>query len=155
MNAAMALKVCQKCKASCCKMGGADFSRVEMLKVLNAGYKNFFMKINDNHYELKSKKGICPYLARNNSCSIHKCRPLMCQCWPLTINYKSDKKEIMIAKCPLTPLLSKQDIQIMKKQISRIPKKMLNDTISCSKLPKSDLKLIQKRLGKFKKIQLK
>ncbi len=155
MKANMALKVCRKCKAACCKMGGPDFSKYEMKRVLKTDHKNFFVKMGKNHYELKCKKGICPYLAKDNSCSIHKIRPLMCKCWPLTINYKTNKKELMIIECPLTPLLSKRDIQIMKKQISNIPKKMLHTSFSHSKLSKSDLKLIKKRYAKFKKKMLK
>ena len=149
------LKTCQRCSAACCKMGGPDFSKSEMEKVLKAGYKNFFVKLNNNHYELKCKKGICPYLKEDNSCLIHKVRPLMCKCLPLTINYKNNKKEIMVIECPLTPLLSKQGIQIMKRQINRIPKKMLYETFSHSKFSKSDLKLVQARYNKFKRRKLK
>ncbi|MEM4182157.1 MAG: YkgJ family cysteine cluster protein [Candidatus Pacearchaeota archaeon] len=74
------LEVCQKCNAACCKMGGPDFTKSEMQKVLKAEHQNFFIKINSNYYELKSKKGVCPYLSKENSCLIHKEKPLMCKC---------------------------------------------------------------------------
>jgi len=155
MKTNTALEVCQKCKAACCKLGGGDFSKSEMQKVLKAGYPNFFSKINNNHYELKSKKGVCPYLAKDNSCNIHKVRPLMCKCWPVYLKFKDNKKQFFLIKCPLTPIFSKQDIKLMKKQANRIPKDIITTSLSNSKLPKSDIELIEKRLKKFKRKLLK
>ncbi len=146
-------KVCQKCKASCCKMGGADFTKKEMKKVLNAGFKNCFSKIENNWYELKSKNGKCPYLSKDYSCSIHKVRPLMCKCWPVYLEFKNNKKRYIIIQCPLTPHLSKKQILMMKKQASKLPKKF----VECVKtnLPKKDFKLIMKRFNRYKKERLK
>ena len=62
MDGDSALKVCQKCKASCCKLAGADFTKEEMQRVLKAGHPDHFVKLNENHYETKCKNGICPYL---------------------------------------------------------------------------------------------
>lgn len=144
------LKICQRCKAKCCKIGGPDFTKKEMKLILKAGFKDCFRKINKNHYELKSKKGVCPYLAKDNSCSIHRLRPEMCKCWPVYIKYKGNKKEYFIAQCPLTPYLSKKEIEKMKKQASKINRKILETTFLDTKLPKSDLKLIEGRFNSFK-----
>ncbi len=155
MRANVVLKVCQTCKATCCKMGGPDFTKLEMQKVLKAGHPNFFVKISDNHYELKSKRGLCPYLSEDNSCSIHEVRPMMCKCWPVVVECDKDKKVFYLIDCPLTPLLSKHDISIMKKQASRIPKEIIVSSFSHSKLSKSDIKLIQKRFKGFKRKPLR
>lgn len=149
------LNVCQKCKAECCKMGGPDFTEKEMKRVLKTKFKNCFVEINKNHYELKSKRGICPYLRKNFSCKIHKVRPLMCKCWPVYLRFRENKRMFILAECPLTPLLPKKEIEEMKKQAIRIPKELVKTSFSNSKLPKSDLKLIEKRFNKFKKKRLR
>jgi len=80
------IDICKKCRASCCKLGGADFTLLEKNIVLKAGYPDFFVKINDNHYELKCTGGICPYLTKENSCSIYNFRPLVCKSFPVYLN---------------------------------------------------------------------
>jgi Fe-S-cluster containining protein len=135
-------------------MGGADFTEKEMKRVLDTGFPNHFRKFGKNHYELKSKRGICPYLAKDNSCSIHSVRPSMCRCWPVYPEFHNGKRILMIAKCPLTPLLSKKNINKMKKQARGVSTDMA-DTISCSKLSASDIKLIKRRLARFKMRKLK
>jgi len=147
--------ICKNCKAFCCKLGGGDFTEKEMLKVLKAGYKNYFSKIGENHYELKSKKGICPYLKKDYSCRIYKVRPIMCKCWPVFINVKKNKKEHIIVQCPLTSALTKEQIKAMKKQANKIDTSMISGIYVNSNLPNSDLKLIEKRYDSFKKRKLK
>jgi Fe-S-cluster containining protein len=141
-------QVCKKCKASCCKMGGPDFTKKEMEKVLKAGFKNCFSKIDKNRYELKSKNGRCIYLLKNYLCSIHKVKPLMCRCWPV---YREKGKYIII-KCPLTPYLSKRQRLEMKKQTSKLPKRFVDDIQT--NLPKKDFELVMKRFKRFKKEKL-
>ena len=115
-------KVCGKCKASCCKMGGPDFTKKEMQRVLRAGFKDCFSKIDNNHYELKSKNGKCPYLSKDYSCLIHNVRPLMCKCWPIFPDIKNKKREYFLIQCPVTSYLSKKEILTMKKQL-KMPSK--------------------------------
>lgn len=146
-------KICQKCKASCCKMGGPDFTKKEMEKVLKSGFKNYFSKINNNYYELKSKNGKCPYLSKDYLCSIHKVRPLMCKCWPVYPEFRNKKREYIIIQCPLTPHLSKKQILVMKKQASKLPREFV-DSLKTN-LPKKDFKLIMKRFKRFKKEKIK
>lgn len=158
MKADIVLKVCRKCKAACCKLGGSDFTETEMKRVLKAGHPDFFVKIGNNHYELKTKKGsksgICPYLTKDNACSIHKLRPLTCRCWPVYINYKDGEGEYILFVCPLTPLLSGKDIREMKKQAGMV-REIIRTTLSDSKLPKSEIRLIEKRFGRFKRKNLR
>lgn len=150
------LQVCQKCKAKCCRMGGADFTKSEMQKVLKAGCPDFFVKIKENWYELRNKRLICPYLSEDNSCSIPEFRPLPCRFWPIDVEYENNNRKYFLVECPLTFLLSRQDIQIMKKLASRIPKEIVDDyCFSKSKLPKSEIKQINKRFKKFKRTILK
>lgn len=144
----MAFKICQKCKASCCKLGGTDFTKVEMQKVLKLGYPNYFVKINENHYEMKSKKGICPYLKKDNSCLIYHVRPAACKSFPVYIN-SDNKKDFFLIDCPLSKHLKEKEIKTMKNQAKKISE-IIPATFSSSKLPKSDLKLIEKRFNKFK-----
>lgn len=153
MNVDKFLKICQKCKGACCKLGGTDFTKSEMLKVLKAGYPNYFVKINNNHYEMRSKKGICPYLNKDNSCLIHEIRPLACKSFPVYPYCKKNEKGFFLVKCPLVVKLSKKDIKTMKIQASRA-KQIICTTFTDSKLPKSNLKLIEKRFNKFKIIPI-
>lgn len=133
------LNICQKCRAACCKLSGPCFTKQETKRVLESGYSNHFVKLNEHHFELKSKKGICPYLTKDCACSIHKVRPVMCRCWPVYIN---KKKEFFLVDCPLASFLSNKEINVMKKQASQIPKKFLSD---------SDQKLIEKKFNISKK----
>lgn len=147
--------VCYKCKARCCKMGGPEFTEYNMKQAIKIKpkYKNLFVKVKRDHYELKVKGGMCFFLNKDYSCSIHKARPLMCRCWPVFVDYKNSKKRYVIVNCPLTPYLTKKQLKIMKEQASKLPKEFI-DCFETS-LPKKELNLIMRRYGKFKKKSLK
>lgn len=149
------LKTCQKCKATCCKMGGADLTEEEMIRILKANHPNFFRKIDKNHYEMKSKKGICPYLNNNHSCQIQDIKPLMCRSWPIDTDYKGKKAALVLIKCPLMPLLSSKQVKEMKKQAGKVLPHIINGGFCKSHLSKSDLNLIYKRFQKFNRSSLK
>lgn len=160
------MNFCQKCKSFCCKLGGTDFTKKEMQNVLNAGYINHFVKISENHYESKSKNGICMYLNQDNSCSIYELRPLACKSFPVYINFKdvitkffkyselskdeNNKTKTILIKCPLSSSLSKQELEIMENQAIKA-KEILTKGFTCSKISKSDLKIIEKRIINFSK----
>lgn len=150
MNASKASEVCIKCGAYCCKLGGPDFTKEEMERVLKAGHPDYFVKIGRNHYELKGRKGVCPYLKGNNSCLIQKVKPPMCKSWPVDVEYKKNKKAFLLIKCPLTPLLSKQDIGTMRKQAGSTTREIIENSSTHSKLTESDIDLITKRFYKLK-----
>jgi Fe-S-cluster containining protein len=107
--------------------------------------------LDENHYELQSKNGRCPYLQSNNQCKIYKVRPLVCTTFPVYLNedYKNNSKYEIIP-CPLAKTLSKKNIEEKKKQIDMV-EKIIKTTFSSSKLPKKDLKLIEKRFNRIKR----
>ena len=154
MKADKFLRVCRKCKASCCRMGGPNFTEKEMKKVLKAGHKNYFFEVRNKIYELKSKKGICPYLKKDNSCEIQKLKPLLCLSWPVFPSFRGKKGEYTLMECPLTKYLSKEDIDKCKKEASKISKQALEVALDYSTLPKSDVGLIKRRFNKFKQKRL-
>jgi len=117
--------VCTKCGADCCKMGGAEFTKKEMDKVISAGFPAHFRKISEDHFETATKDGVCAYLGKDSLCSIHSLRPKMCKGWPVHLDFKDGKKIYLLMECPLTPLLSKSDISKMKKQMSGYTEEVL------------------------------
>ena len=151
MNADMALEVCKRCKAACCRLGGPWFTKADKDKVLKAGYPDFFVMCDKDFYELKSKKGVCPYLGKDDSCSIQDAKPDMCTSWPVFSEYDGGKVSYTIAHCPLTPLLSGEDIKLMKIQAGRIPKHLIVYSLDKSKLSGQEIDLILRRFHKFKR----
>ncbi len=145
--------ICKKCKGTCCKLGGAEFTKKEMKKVISAGFVDNFRKINNNHYETKTKNGICAYLDKNSLCSIQKLKPKMCYAWPVHLGFRKNKKIFYLMSCPLTPYLSEKEIKIMKKQMSPYTKEFVfcNDT----QMSNSEVKTVMKKYHKFKKRILK
>lgn len=150
------LLVCKKCKAACCKMGGPNFTEKEMKRVINAGYKNYFFKVKEGIYELKSKRGRCLYLKEDNSCQIHKVKPISCLCWPVFPNFDKNKKGHIIFGCPMAKILSKKEIEKCKKEANKFSRKLLDVAIDWKTIKnKEDRKLIKKRFKKFKIKELK
>lgn len=149
------LKICQKCGGLCCKtLGGPNVTKNEMQKVVNAGHPNFFIKHSNTHYEIKSKKGTCLYLSKENLCSIHEVRPLVCRWWPVDYTYRDGKIELFLIECPLTKYVSEKYIQLMKRQITQLPEKTIHDFYSSTYLHKSEIKLIKKGKNRFKRKKL-
>jgi Fe-S-cluster containining protein len=144
--------ICKKCKASCCKLGGDEFTKKETNKVLMAGYPNYFRKINNNHYETITKNGICAYLGKNNLCKIQKIKPKMCHAWPINLHFRKNKKIFYLMQCPLTMELNDNDLKKMKKSIAGYNKEFIycNET----KMSNAEVKTVMKRYYKFKKKRL-
>jgi len=147
-NNISAADVCEKCGAACCKIGGADFTLIEMQRVLSAGFSDFFVKLNDDHYELTCKKGICPYLTETNRCSIYELRPLVCRSFPVYISLSKDEEKYSIIGCPLAKYLSKEEIEDKKKMVDEV-ENILRFTFTGTKLPEEDYDLIQKRFDRI------
>jgi Fe-S-cluster containining protein len=152
MKANNILKVCQTCKAMCCKKtGGPNLNKKEALRILNANCPNYLVKHSEDHYEIKSKNGTCLYLSPDNSCSIHKLRPTICRCWPIDYEYKNGKIEYYLTNCPLTKLLSKKFIQTLTDQAKLISKADIVNYYSCTALSDSEVKIIKKGQKSFKR----
>jgi Fe-S-cluster containining protein len=150
MKANKFLRICQDCKASCCKMGGPDFTETEMKKVLKAGYKNHFFEVRDKIYELKTKKGVCPYLKKDNACEIHKYKPILCLCWPVFPNFDRKTGGFIVLDCPLTKHLSKEEIEKCKEEAAKVSKKLLDVALDYSTVSKEDARILEEKLHKFK-----
>jgi len=90
--------------------------------ILKGGFEDYFMKITDEVYTIKSgDNGKCPYLNEDYSCKIHSVKPTLCKVWPVIPRYQNKKRECIVIKCPLFPLISKKEIQQTKKEAERIP----------------------------------
>jgi len=76
-------------------MAGVDFSKEEMQRVIDAGHPDYFIKSGENHYEVKTKNGICPYFSEDKACMIHEVRPAMCRVWPVYPECKKMDKEVV------------------------------------------------------------
>ena len=162
------LNICRKCKATCCKLGGTDFTKKEMQRIVNAGHKIKFKKINENHYEFKTnKKAECLYL-KNDACTIYNERPSACRCWPVEYpDFEGKKKRFTLVYCPLTPYLSKEYIQQLKKIANKIPRKLGEDEKGIKdkkyeemapcirRLPTKKRERVIKKYNKFKLKELK
>jgi len=146
-----ALKVCGDCGAMCCKLGGTDFTKTEMQKVLDAKHQNYFNKIAEDHYEVKCEDGICAYLAEDNSCSIHDVRPLLCRRWPVYTEIKNGKRVNELIDCPLTNLLNETEIHESQKIAELLSNKFIIESID---LATANLKTIEPRFNSFGKRNL-
>ena len=149
MKLANIKNICKKCKGTCCKLGGAEFTKKEMQKVIAAGYPDYFRKINNNHYETLTKNGVCAYLKKDSLCSIQKLKPKMCYAWPVHLDFKGNKKINYLMICPLTPYLSEKEIKIMKKQMSGYTKEFI--FCSDTKMSNNEVKQVMNRYNKFNK----
>lgn len=123
-------------------------------RIIKAGYKDKFRKIGPDHYEMKSKKGICPYLDKKDTCTIHNARPLACRCFPVHPEYIKGKRTYLLEQCPLGKILTKKEIDTMKKAAQKMPADIIKNRFKRSRLPKSELKLILKQLRNFRNVRV-
>jgi Fe-S-cluster containining protein len=149
------LKICQDCGAKCCKLGGVDATNSERKRILNRGYPDHFLKIDEDHYEMNSKKARCPYLNKDNSCSIYEVRPLPCRCFPVHPEYENNKKKYLLALCPLGRVLPQNIIKGLRKESAKIRNHIIKNRFSHTNLSKSEIKVIIKRLNKFKEVDIR
>ena len=156
MKADKFLKTCQKCKAACCKMGGPNFTEKEMRRVLKEGYKyeDYFFKVRPKIYELKSKRGKCPYLKKDNSCEIHKIKPILCVCHPVFPNF-SGKKGYTLIECPLAKIMTKKEIDRCKKDADKVSRRLLEAALDWGTIKnKKDRELVKKRFKRLREVEL-
>jgi len=138
------LSVCQKCNALCCKLGGTNLTKKEVDRVLAKGFKNHFVQITPEVYELKSKPdGVCPYLKEDLSCEIHEVKPIICTSWPVFPEFDNGKIDHILINCPLTRTLSKEEIEECKKESSMVNLKVSKITCDYASVPESQRKMIK------------
>ncbi len=146
------LKICGKCGAHCCSYGGTTATKEEVDRIIKAGNKDYFEKITDNAYITRwGKEGICPYL-KNNACSIHSIRPLLCRTFPALKFIEDGKKQFFIQKCPLQEKLSKKELGESFKLLKEIPDELL---IAANKYLDPFGKILEKRLSKYEIVKVK
>ena len=114
--------VCQECKAFCCRLVTPPVTEKEKQQILKAGFPDFFEKIGTDLYRIKSQdKKRCPYLKKDDSCSIHNVKPELCALWPVVPYYKNKKRGCLIIKCPLHSYLPKKFIDDSMREAKNIP----------------------------------
>ncbi len=146
-------KICKNCGGVCCKLGGAEFTRKEMKKVINSGYPDYFRKINEDHYETITRNGICAYLNKKNICTIQEIKPKMCWAWPVNLDFRGKKKVYCLMNCKLTPYLSEKEIKKMKKQIAGYSQEFID--CDDTQMSETEVKKVMKRYHKFGKKVMK
>lgn len=120
------LIACKKCNAFCCTQIKPPVLKSERQIIIKSGYEDCFKKIDDDLYEIISKKdNECPYLDSNKSCKIHKIKPIFCRIWPVIPRLKNNNFEFIIIKCPIYSYMTKNEIQDAIKDTKNIPKKAI------------------------------
>jgi len=136
--------VCMKCGALCCTWEGPRVTAKERARILKTGFPDYFIEVGKGLYDMKTKRGICPYL-RNKLCSIQKVKPLACLDWPLLARIIKGKRKYFVGICPLTHYLSAKDLKKLKGLAEKETIKLLKSGLQW-KFPS-----VEKR---FKKIKL-
>lgn len=126
-----------------------------MEKVLDAGHPDFFIEINPDQFELRSRDAVCPYLAEDFSCTIHELRPPACRAWPVHASCEEGGREYLLMDCPIVDRLSDEELGEMMAQAGSIPEENIVNSFKRSRLPKEDIELIEKRFRMFKSLVLK
>lgn len=114
----MMRQVCVECGAQCCKYGGAIATELEVQAIVDSGYEDHFERIAANVLITEwGEEGVCPYLV-GSQCSIYEVRPFRCRAYPV-VQFSSG--EVLVARCPLLPLLSAAEIERNGKLLARCP----------------------------------
>jgi Fe-S-cluster containining protein len=146
------LDICQKCKASCCKLGGTNLTKEEANRILNKGFENNFIEVRPGIYELKAdENGICPYLEEDHSCKIHDVKPLICTCWPVFPEFDNGKIDHVLINCPLAKKMKEEDIEKCRKESMRVNIKVAEASADESLITPQELKLIEERYNEIEK----
>ena len=147
------LDVCQKCGALCCKVGGPNFTEEEMKKVLDAGFEDYFFKVRSKIYELKSKRGRCPYLKKDNSCEIHGVKPILCVCHPVFPNFDG-KAGYSLVECPLAKVMSGKEIDKCKRDADKVSAELMEAALDWGTIEdEEDRALVMKRFGRLGEVR--
>ena len=75
----------------------------------------------------------------------------MCKAWPVLPEKEKGKRVLYLYDCPLTKHLSEKEIEKCKVEALKIEDDILEGQLSQSKLAKEDIERIKKGLSKFEK----
>jgi Fe-S-cluster containining protein len=138
------LEVCNQCKALCCTLLSPPVTEKEKNSILQAGFKDHFTKIRNGVYTIKSiDNGNCPYLKEDYSCEIHRVKPTLCKVWPVIPRYQNNKRDSIVIKCPLFPLISKKEFQQTKQEVEKIPLPIIQHLWNISPVMKQKYKRLE------------
>ena len=113
--------ICKSCGGYCCTQGGSIATKLEVERVIEAGYPNKFIEITENCYIADFGDDlICPYL-KESKCEIYPVRPLLCRKYPI---FSTDGEEHYLVHCPLTQYLSKDDLAQCIKAALEVPEEL-------------------------------
>ncbi len=115
--------ICSKCGAYCCTIAGSLATKLEVDRVIAAGYPNKFIEITENCFVTDFGRDLaCPYL-KESACEIYPLRPLLCRQYPI---FSIDGEEYYLMHCPLTQYLSKDDFVQCIKAALEIPEELFS-----------------------------
>lgn len=134
------IKICTNCRAFCCTAHRPPVTEEEKNTITEAGHANCFVKVKDGIYEIEEKDGKCPYLQKDYSCKIQEVKPSLCKTWPIIPRYKNDKRDCLLVKCPLFPLLSTKDLDNAKEEARKIPIALVKQLWTISEKTKNEFK---------------
>ena len=113
--------ICKECGGYCCTQGGTVATRLEVDRVVDAGYPNKFIEITENCYVSDFGDDlICAYL-KDSACEIYPVRPLACKKYPI---FTTDGEEHYLVHCPLTEYLSEDEIAQCMKAALEVPEEI-------------------------------
>jgi Fe-S-cluster containining protein len=138
------IPVCKQCKAFCCITARPPVTEKEKHAILEAGFKDYFVKVGNNIYDITSEGDEqCPYLKHDLSCEIHKVKPTLCAVWPVIPRFKNNQRDCIIIKCPIFPLLSKEELHQAKKAADTVPLPLIKHLWSISPKVKNKFKMFE------------
>ncbi|MFW9919529.1 MAG: YkgJ family cysteine cluster protein [Candidatus Thorarchaeota archaeon] len=113
--------ICRECGGYCCTQGGTVATKLEVDRVIEAGYSNRFIEIAEDCYVSDFGDDlICLYL-KDSACEIYPVRPLACRKYPILT---TDGEAHFLVHCPLTQYLSKTDIAQCIKAAMEVPEEL-------------------------------
>ena len=143
--------ICKECGGYCCTQGGSVATKLEVDRVIEAGYPNKFIEITENCYVTDFGEDLtCPYL-KESTCEIYPVRPLLCRKYPI---FSTDGEEHYLVHCPLTQNLSKDDFAQCIEAALEVPEELFS---SIQRFMAPFGSRIDERMKKFKmeRIELK
>jgi Fe-S-cluster containining protein len=136
--------ICKECGGYCCTQGGALATKLEVDRIIKAGYQNKFIEITENCYVTDFGESlVCPYL-KESACEIYPVRPLLCRKYPI---FSTDGEEHYLVHCPLTQYLSKDDFAQCIEAALEVPEDLF---VSAQRFLAPFGSRIDERMRKFK-----
>ena len=141
------LPICLKCRSQCCRSGSPIIFPKEREKIIKFCSRDYFEK-KSNYYIIP--KNPCPYLTKNNLCSIEEVKPLDCTVYPVGPIHKNDKITVGVSqKCPAKFMLPEHFIPLAKKYLNSLTKEQKEELVKLNETYRSkfDFKEHNKSFG--------